>query len=316
MNILFSDLPKYDEHTEVIVSWLANAFGVKKGNRNLDVWNRNCRWVQEIYDGTFTHRQFDDHLEGQLDTFHAPAKVLSCRGDWDKVMGIVQESWQHLQQAKSVNYMPYNKKFVYWVKFSNFFDCWNHGSAGGLMRSPFLMFVLPPPHGKEVRYRSHVEKLIEQLPATCKDNATAFCKKYFSNIEQQLKFYHAVNDFCRWLSLMRKHYFKFYKEMIAVSDDGNLFNSYSSSVVNATKKMHGPSGTIHAEFFHLRNAGMTGVSCWFFRNWLEEMASRKAFENAPVDFSTLYTEEDFVRSTEKKEKKENKETIKFDDFVF
>ncbi|MBP5422572.1 MAG: hypothetical protein J6Y78_09045 [Paludibacteraceae bacterium] len=309
MNILFSDMPVYCQQVEDIVQSLADKFETKKTKRNMTSWNKNCGHVQDIYDGTFTRKQFSMYFQTQLDLSHNIEKIRSVKGDWNKVKELVLSAFNNLRLADNSDRMPYNKKFVRGVKFADFFEGYSYGNPYEIT-SPFFLFVSEPPQTRSMRLMVSVNKLADDLPIWCQEKAKEFCEENYSKVEEKLHFYVAITDFCLWIRNLRKHFPSVYQNLLTNCEEGNPFLSFKKSLLRKSNQIYG-NGSVHPEFFNVRNLGETGVSGFYFKNWLEEQNAKSSFKGLPKKPWKYYSEDDWNDKPIKK-----KEVIDFEDFAF
>ena len=312
MEALFSVGRTYPTEIVNIMNAMTSKLRHGKNIEDTKCYEKNVEWVQKIYDGTFLQNQFLFQNESQYNLNGYVDVVRNCKGDWNKVLNVIEQSVNNLEMAKQPQYVPYNKTYLESITFSNFFEIFSRGKYGEI-NSPFLYFVNPP---KLVSDYCSEYKLTD-LKLLC-DNKIAveadkFCNKYFKGGREKRWFWKDIIDFSRWFSCLKENYPNIYSEMLSMCNDSNPFVDFKNYVVNLAKNNQGDNFVLSTFDFKIENGGFISGK---FRQWLTSGIKSGKFDmlkylDKPV--VQYYSDESFKKSSEVKPN--DKQVIDADDLV-
>lgn len=300
MEPLFITGPVYDKHVTSIVNLL---LVLKNNNPKQDskCYLKNCKYVKELYDGTFLRHQFSESNFSQFDVSNYQDKITSCKGSWQNIRNVIQDSLKHIDMARDKRYMPFNKKFIENISFASFFESYSLNSFNGEIDCNFIKFINEPKMSKLYCEELKLEKIKSEIDDFLKTPAEKICKKYFKMIQQKFTFWTYIKDLQRWLKLFKSTFPYEYGEFINNCDNGNPLIDFKNFIVKMLKDREGDNFVLEIYEFKVGNyysEDWDKCMCGYtFKNWIRSNLHSKfnVLKYLPRPFDTYYTDESFQK---------------------
>ena len=315
MTLLFETGPVIDRHIEGIIKFMLSKLSNNNPRKDSKCYMKAVQTINEIYTGNFlNNKHFDNSKDGMFDMTDVFQKINECKNDWTKVRDIIMNSLLHLEEAKRPEKMPWNKSYLNSITFSRFFD--SGYNQEGYTDCPFLHLINPPKDSYAYTSDITINKLKENTSGMLKPSAEKFCKKYFRIKSYQLSFWYCMEDWTRWLRLLKRNYAEVYADFIASCEDANPFEDFKNYLMNTLKQKEGEHPVVNHWYFRLAFNNEPELS-GYFKQWLRNGIDKgkfSIFRRLPKSIDKYYTDESFMNSKVKTEKK--KEVIELEDIIF
>lgn len=293
MQALFDTGPSYDPHIKSIIKLMLSHLRNNKPKEDSKVYVRNASYLQELYDGKFLHHAFstgrtDYDYQGSFD------KIKSCKGSWQNIRNCILTSLDNLELAKQNDYLPYNKNFLETISFATFFK--QQDMVSKEWNCNFLNFQNPPKKKIANVYRNKINKIRENIINLILSEADKIASKYFQDESDEFQFWNAIDDFNRWIKLMKNTFPSIYGEFILGCKNGNPLTDFNEFIENYLKKKQGSNFIVMPYYFRLTipNQNKLGGS---FLDWLIDGISNNkfsSFKNLSKPIMNYYYDNDFI----------------------
>lgn len=252
---LFGDenvLP-YDDKIKFIVNGSAR----KLTNQNKDYsrfkcYRTACEILTSIYEGTFYDRyRFNGQHFKDFNMDGVEEVIASCKGDYQRLRDVVFGSISHLYMAKERTYLPWNKKYLARVTFSNFFQ---NITNDGRCESLFYMLIQEP-----IKQTSYFQDVgIKKIKTDLEEHNFKGMKEVGERIEKKFTdkkdkfiFWSNVQEMYWWWRDVKKFLPQVYSELKYDFVNENLLQDYYEWLCENLYKNQGANYVLEPYYFKI-----------------------------------------------------------------
>lgn len=259
------DVIPYEKKIQIIVNGVARKLtNQNKNYSKYKCYSTACEILTSIYDGTFFDKyHFNGHHFKEFNMDGVESVIMDCKGDYQKIRDLVNNSIKHLYMAKEREYMPWNKKYLSNVTFSNFFQNVTHE---GKIESLFYMLVNEPKRMESYFQESGIKKIKKTLD----DNKFSGMREVGDRIEKRFKdgksrfmFWSNIEELYWWWRDVKKYLPNVYSELKYEFVNENLLQDYYEWLCENLYKNQGANFVLEPYYFKIGDENNGCLKGWF-----------------------------------------------------
>ena len=247
------DVLPYDSKIQFIVNGVAR----KLTNQNKDYsrykcYSTACEILTSIYDGTFKEKY---HFNGKhfkdFNMVGVEDVIASCKGDYQKIRDLTVSAVSHLYLAKEKAYLPWNKKYLAKVTFSNFFQ---NITNDGRCESLFYMLINEPLKQTDYFQDVGIKKIKNELDENNFKGMREVgerIEKRFTDKKDKFLFWSNIEELYWWWRDVKKFLPNVYSELKYDFTKENLLQDYYEWLCENLYKQYGANFVLEPYHFKI-----------------------------------------------------------------